>query len=278
MNLLLEFEAHCGMRVRIADFDDAMNDRFVSYCRDVRKNSANTVGEFVSVLKTLLNKAKEEGFKICEDLSRFVKMKEKSLSVALSEEEIDRLVAWDFSKNRRLENVRDLMILGLWTGLRVSDVMSLPVIDPDSRFIEVEPLKTRNTSGARVVIPLHHHIKDMIRLRGMPKPIDENSFNRYIKVVCKEVGFTQRVEGMLMNSETKRKERGVFEKWQLVSSHTCRRSFATNLYLMNFPTLSIMRITGHTTEASFLQYIKVTPKEHAEKLLAHWEAYYSDKK
>lgn len=278
LNLLLEFEAHCGMRVRIADFDDTMNDRFVSYCRDVRKNSANTVGEFVSVLKTLLNKAKEEGFKICEDLSRFVKMKEKSLSVALSEEEIDRLVAWDFSKNRRLENVRDLMILGLWTGLRVSDVMSLPVIDPDSRFIEVEPLKTRNTSGARVVIPLHHHIKDMIRLRGMPKPIDENSFNRYIKVVCKEVGFTQRVEGMLMNSETKRKERGVFEKWQLVSSHTCRRSFATNLYLMNFPTLSIMRITGHTTEASFLQYIKVTPKEHAEKLLAHWEAYYSDKK
>ncbi len=60
------------------------------------------------------------------------------------------------------------------------------------------------------------------------------------------------------------------EKWKLVSSHTARRSFATNLYKSNFPAISIMKITGHKTEKAFLKYIKVTPEEHAKLLAEHW--------
>ena len=277
MNALINFENYSNKRIRIDEYNAQLNDAFVSFCANEKKFSSNTIGELVSGVKVLLRKAKEKGYAIANDLGDFTKTKEESRSVALSESEIERLVAFDFSKDKRLENTRDLMILGLWTGLRVSDVMALPVIDPDSKFIEVEPQKTRNTSGIKVVIPLHHHIKDMIRKRGMPTPICESVFNKLIKEICRSVGFNDVVEGSLMNSTTRRKERGMFEKWQLISSHTCRRSFATNLYLMNFPTLSIMKITGHTTEASFLKYIKVTPKEHAEKLLAHWEAYYKDK-
>ena len=275
--VLKEFERELNVRIEVRDFNAAMNERFVMWCKDVMRYSINSVGEFVMLVKVLLKKAKERGIGIADDLGEFIVMKESSVSVALNEGEIDRLVAWDFSGDRRLENARDLMILGLWTGLRVSDVMNLPNIDPESKLIEVEPMKTRNTSGAKVVIPLHYHIRDMIRKRGMPKPISDCVFNKYIKEICRTVGFNDRVEGSLMNPQTRRKESGLFEKWQLISSHTCRRSFATNLYLMNFPTLSIMKITGHTTEASFLKYIKVTPKEHAEKLLAHWEAYYKEK-
>lgn len=275
--ILKEFERGLNGRIEVRDFNAAMNERFVMWCKDVMRYSVNSVGEFVMLVKVLLKKAKERGIGIADDLGDFIVMKESSVSVALNEGEIDRLVAWDFSGDRRLENARDLMILGLWTGLRVSDVMNLPNIDPESKFIEVEPVKTRNTSGAKVVIPLHYHIRDMIRKRGMPKPISDCVFNKCIKEICRAVGFNDRVEGSLMNPQTRRKESGLFEKWQLISSHTCRRSFATNLYLMNFPTLSIMKITGHTTEASFLKYIKVTPKEHAEKLLAHWEAYYKEK-
>ena len=62
-----------------------------------------------------------------------------------------------------------------------------------------------------------------------------------------------------------------YEKWQLVSSHTGRRSFATNLYKSGFPSISIMNITGHKTEAAFLKYIKVTPEEHARLLAEHWK-------
>ena len=274
---LRNFENYTKKQIKFAEYNAQLNDDFVEFCRNEKKYSANSIGELVSSIKTLLRKAKEKGYTIADDLESFTKTKEESISVALSEDEIKRLVAFDFSNDKKLENARDLMILGLWTGLRVSDVMNLPAIDPDSKFIEVEPQKTRNTSGAKVVIPLHHHIKDMIRKRGMPTPLKKVTFNKIIKEVCRLVGFNDVVEGTLMNPKMRRKERGIFEKWQLISSHTCRRSFATNLYLMNFPTLSIMKITGHTTEASFLKYIKVTPKEHAEKLLAHWEAYYKDK-
>lgn len=277
MNALINFENYSNKRIRIDEYNSQLNDAFVSFCANEKKFSSNTIGELVSGVKVLLRKAKEKGYTIANDLGDFTKTKEESISVVLSEDEIERLVAFDFSNDKRLENARDLMILGIWTGLRVSDVMNLPSIDPDSKFIEVEPQKTRNTSGAKVVIPLHHHIKDMIRKRGMPTPLNNSYFNKFVKEVCRIVGFNNDVEGTLMNPKTRRKERGVFKKWQLISSHTCRRSFATNLYLMNFPTLSIMKITGHTTEASFLKYIKVTPKEHAEKLLAHWEAYYKDK-
>lgn len=108
--------------------------------------------------------------------------------------------------------------------------------------------------------------------------ISDVKFNKYFKEVCEAVGFTEVVKGskliQLYEGGPYRKKKGFYPKYELTSSHACRRSFATNLYKMNFPTLSIMSITGHTTEKSFLTYIKVTPTEHAEKLLQHWKEYY----
>ena len=62
------------------------------------------------------------------------------------------------------------------------------------------------------------------------------------------------------------------EKWELVSTHAARRSFATNLYHGGFPTLSIMKLTGHRTESSFMAYIKITDDSNAKALAAHWAA------
>ena len=66
-----------------------------------------------------------------------------------------------------------------------------------------------------------------------------------------------------------RKKTGIYKKHELVCSYICGRSFATNLH-GKIDTLTIMKITGHKTEAQFLSYIKITPKEYAEKLKAHW--------
>lgn len=64
---------------------------------------------------------------------------------------------------------------------------------------------------------------------------------------------------------------GSYPKYELVSSHICRRTFATLLY-GKIDTLTIMKITGHQTERQFLGYIKITPKEYAEKLKEHWKS------
>ena len=142
----------------------------------------------------------------------------------------------------------------------------------------MQPQKTKNSSGVKVVIPLHQNIIEIIKQRGMPRRISDVKFNLYFKEVCFEVGLTDEVKGSLLIKDEKkdiyRKKLGVYEKYKLVSSHTCRRSFATNFYLMGLPALTIMAITGHTTEKSFLAYIKVTPKEHAEKMLALMNEYY----
>lgn len=279
-NRIKDFENHINRRVRIDSFDLEMYDAFVLFCMEIKKYSVNGTGDIIKNVKVLLKKAKEFGFDIHRDieLPEFSVLREESFSVVLDEEEIEKIFLHDFSDNLRLSNCRDIAIIGLWTGLRVSDFLSLPNINPESKFIEVKPKKTANTSGIKVIIPIHPQIKKILTIRGMPKMISDVKFNLYIKEVCMEVGITNKVKGSLMDLETNRKKVDFYPKYKLISSHACRRSFATNLYKMDFPTLSIMKITGHTTERSFLKYIKVTPSEHAEKLLKHWNQYYLDKK
>ena len=89
-----------------------------------------------------------------------------------------------------------------------------------------------------------------------------------MKEVCKESEITSIEQKGITKGGVRIKQN--YKKWQLVSSHTARRSFATNLYLSGFPTLSIMQITGHKTESAFMKYIKVTNEQHAELLRLHW--------
>ena len=56
-----------------------------------------------------------------------------------------------------------------------------------------------------------------------------------------------------------------YKKWQLVSSHTARRSFATNMYLKSHDAHMVMAITGHTTEEIFLKYICISQEQNAER-------------
>ncbi len=63
--------------------------------------------------------------------------------------------------------------------------------------------------------------------------------------------------------------REVFKKYEMITVHTARRSFATNAFLHNVPSISIMKITGHRTEKNFLKYIKISQEENANKLIAH---------
>jgi integrase len=55
----------------------------------------------------------------------------------------------------------------------------------------------------------------------------------------------------------------------LISCHTGRRTFATNLFRAGVPANSIMKLTGHQTEAIFMKYINVSDDENAELLLNH---------
>lgn len=262
LNTLKAFEKHVNKTILLKNIDYNFYKEFVNFCLNVQGYTQNTTGTRVKSLKTWLNESNKRGFSNI-DLSDFKTMTNETKDVYLNEYEINRIFNHDFTKNLKLSNARDLLILGVRTGLRVSDFMKLDINNIHGGFIEVKTQKT----GTNVVIPIHNQITEIINRNNgsLPRSISDQRFNDYIKEVCKTAGINSITEGGKINPTTKRKEYGRFEKWELITSHTCRRSFASNLY-GKIDNGTIMGITGHKTEKEFLKYIKITPRQHAETL------------
>lgn len=162
-------------------------------------------------------------------------------------------------KIKALEVVRNKFLLGAYTALRVSDFNYLRDVHIDGDYFRVTTQKT----GAHVVIPIHPVIRRIIDSGfDISTPITDQKINEHIKEVARMAGITQLVEGTKYIQH--RAVVGFFPKCDLITTHTARRSAATNMYKAGIPSISIMRITGHTTEKSFMKYIKITAEENAE--------------
>lgn len=266
---LQDFEAHQKTRLRFENIDLNFYRNFVSYCRTEKQLNNNSIGSYIGHLKLWCKNIELEGLPINPQYkhSEFMTLSNKTKDTYLNESEINQIFNHNFSTSERLDNARDLFIIGLRTGLRISDFLRLKDINLKRGFIEIETAKT----GEPVIIPLHQQIQAILEKRNgiLPYSISDQKFNEYIKEICQKVGINEITDGAKMNPKTKRKETGQYPKYELISSHTCRRSFASNLY-GKLPNMVIMAITGHTTESVFLKYIKITKKEHAETLKTFW--------
>lgn len=260
-----EYEKKRKIRLEFCDIDKLFFNDFVTYLQELNL-STNTIWHKTVSIKAVMKAANEQELTDNTKYTTFKNISEESQAVALSEKELDLLVKFDFSQSPRLERTRDLFLIGCWTGLRFSDFTRIKRENIKDNMLTIQQQKTNEF----VTIPLHPvFISIWEKYNGvLPASISNQKFNDNLKDVCKEAGINERV----MKSITKggKKQTTVYEKWQLVSSHTARRSFATNLYKSGFPSISIMQITGHKTESSFLKYIKVTKEEHAKMLMMHW--------
>jgi integrase len=160
-----------------------------------------------------------------------------------------------------------LFVIGCYTGLRYSDLAQLREENLIDNKTKVK-IKTEKT-GEVVIIPLHRYIKEiLVKYNGMLPPVISNQkMNDYLK----ELGEKAKIDNDVLITSTRggTKHEESFKKYDLITSHTARRSFATNAYLNNVPTLSIMKITGHRTEKAFMLYIKMSQEDNANKLLNH---------
>jgi integrase len=91
--------------------------------------------------------------------------------------------------------------------------------------------------------------------------------NLYLKELCQRASITERVE--VSRTKGGFRDTRTLEKWELITTHTARRSFATNAFLAGVPTINIMKITGHKSESVFLKYIKISTEQNALMLLNH---------
>ncbi|WP_310560882.1 tyrosine-type recombinase/integrase [Flavobacterium sp.] len=281
------YEKHTKTKLRFQDINLSFYHNFLAYCRDVQKINNNTIGTQISILKKWCRLIESEGLPINQEYksSEFMVLTNTTKDIYLSENEINIVYNHNFSYSERLNNARYNFIIGLRTGLRISDFLKLEQLNLVDGYFEVETTKTSKS----VVIPIHKQVIEILAKRNglFPPKITDQKFNEYIKEICKEVDFTEMIEGAKMISKAKdkdffpekellsknknRKQYGVYPKHELVTSHICRRSFVTNLYGQNLTNMNIMAVTGHTTETNFLKYIKTTPKENAEKIKEHWE-------
>jgi hypothetical protein len=91
--------------------------------------------------------------------------------------------------------------------------------------------------------------------------------NEYLKKIGEMAGIDKNIQ--ITKTKAGKRSKVVVPKYKLIKTHTCRKSFASNAFLAGVPTLSIMKITGHTTEAQFLKYVRVSEEENASNLINH---------
>lgn len=276
-NKLIEFEKYKRKRILIKDVDLKLRSQLIEWFSDVDGLADNTIGRYLKFIKAFVLDARANGLEVNPQIESFKGFTVEAQKITLSFAELDELEQSHFD-NQRLEMAKDWLIIGCYTGQRVSDLlrMNSHMVKEISghQFICLTQQKT----GKFVQIPLHHAVKRVLLKRGgkFPESFTNNigssssMLNKLIKIVGKELGFNEVLKGTLYNSETKRSETGNFEKWRLMTSHICRRSFATNFYTV-IPTPLLMNITAHSTEKMFLQYIGKPPIDYSIQLAEIWK-------
>jgi integrase len=238
-------------------------DDFILYLQDLDLKHSY-IKCLVSQIKAMATKAAGYGYAIDPSYNDVELDDADFFSVFLSMNEITRIYYFR-GLTRKQEQVRDLFVLGCLTALRYSDYSTLTRDNFQGDYI----VKVTKKTGKKVTIPIHDYIREIFkRYDGVvSKGLSIQYFNKKIKSICQKIGLNDQIsfsytKGGKLIQETK-------QKWEMISSHTARRSAATNMYLTGrMKTYEIMAITAHTTEKSFFRYIKVTGEDTAKQISA----------
>jgi integrase len=266
---LNEFQASTKMEVDFDTIDMSFYNSFLSFLTK-QGYTKNTIGGFIKNVKIFMNEAVERNLtKNLEYRNKKFKVLEEQVDkIYLSQKELLKIYGLKFtSVYLRLDKVRDIFIVACYTGLRFSDLIQVGPENIINNGTQIK-IKTEKT-GELVIIPLHKFVKEIIKKYNgsLPPAISNQPMNRYLKEIAESAEINDPVKIAITRGG--KAETNIFKKSDLVSTHTARRSFATNAYLMDVPTISIMKITGHRTEKSFMKYIRISQEENANKLINH---------
>lgn len=227
--------------------------RFIRWCHK-RDYSTNFIGAQIKIWKTLGKHA--TGDKIYDD-PEFRKIQEEAHDIYLDENEL--LALSRLKLNDRQALVRDWFILDCYTGLRVSDLVVLNKKNYNGKYITIANEKT----DEKVVIPVHPNVRKVLdRHKGFPRRITDVEINRQIKLICEKAGITDNI----LHTITKggRRQDSYQQKWEMVTCHTARRSFITNLRKNGVPDTIVMKLTGIRSAQTLKKYDKLSADEAAK--------------
>lgn len=273
LNVLKDYEPFYKKTFKTPLSFDSINmdfyEHFVNYLIEEKQAAKNTIGGHIKQVKVFMDYCNTKGYTTNQGHRhrKFIKMEEEAETIYLNDKELDAIYKKDLSGNVKLDRVRDLFLIGCYTGLRFSDLSQLTPANFTDNGTRLK-IKTQKT-GETVVIPCHYRVMEILRKydNKLPRVMSNQKFNDYLK----EIGEAAKLNEQVTVSITKggMKVDSNLKKHELITVHTARRSFATNMYLAGVPTISIMKIIGHRTERAFMKYIKVTQEQNADILANH---------
>ena len=264
---LMNFASITGKKeIEFEDIDADFYGNYIQYLNALNL-AKNSVGKQIKVLKTFLNSATDRGINTNQFFRTkfFKKPTEEVDKIFLTDDEIQRIYKLDLSGQGSIEAVRDLFIIACYTGFRFSDFSTLEQSHITDSYITKKTLKTKT----KVIIPIHPVVREILEKYNyiLPKCIANTHANSHLKTIAEMAKINTEIE--VIKTIGGKFERNVYKKWELVCTHTGRRSFATNAYLAGVPAISIMMITGHATESVFMKYISIDELANAEHIQSH---------
>jgi len=290
MNMLKRYEQENRVRIRFKDVDMDLYNNLQTWCEE-NEYSLNTFGGLIKHIRVFMNESEivikhgakghlHPKFKVLSETTDAVYLNEKEL-LKIHNLEITWELLIDHFPSLRMNNynnivrkiesykaIKDRFLIGAFTALRVSDFKRLSEINIHDDFIRIKPVKGTK-KNEDVIIPVHWVIREIIE-NGFDwnKKVYDQKINQHIKHIARMAGITDKVSVSVTTAGGEIETKTV-EKCELVTTHTARRSGATNMFKAGIPALSIMKITGHRSERNFLKYIKISQEENAEMLKSH---------
>ncbi|HZK20275.1 MAG TPA: tyrosine-type recombinase/integrase, partial [Treponemataceae bacterium] len=244
--------------IQIINVDETFMHRWSDY-GEVQMYESSTIKKSFNLIKTVLRHASNtNGLELHRGFYS-LKMKletDKQPKIWLSFDELKKIAAVT-GLNDNQETARDWLIISCYTGQRVSDFLRFneSMIKNKGKGLSFTQVKTRK----QITVPILPEVKSILDKREgkFPKRLTDQKYNVFIKEVCRIARINKMMKGKVTKVLPDGKIRGVagtYPKYELITSHVGRRSFATNYY-GKVPTAYIRTVTGHATEAMLLEYI-----------------------
>lgn len=266
-----KFQKAKGYDIALSDFKQEHIDAFGDYMINDLEIAMNThskaMMEVMQVLKYAVKLKKLPASRLSE--LEFDTRREETDSIYLKESEVLELLQIKDFDDPIHEIVRDVFVIGCFTGMRFSDYTTI-----DAAAIQENRLSfIQQKTGGRVTLPIHPVVNTILNKYNyqLPEVPKNNAFNQILKQIgaklpSLQVSFTRQV------TYKRELQSIVKKKYEFLQTHTARRSFCSNEYLKGTDPLVIMAISGHKSHKSFMRYIKVSGDEFADKLEKIWAA------
>ena len=267
LNRFVEYQKN--KTINIKDLDNNGFNHFKKWLFEIEVYSPSSAIKFLTDLQKVVRVASE--FTTIAENFHSVKFKKVSTYdedmnvITLSLNELDRIKDLTLT-NEALINARKWLVLACFTGQR-GNVLLDRIKKENFHFYgkdQIIKIKQKKVNQG-ITIPVLPPVKEIYE-QGLPYKISTQKLNKHIKTICSQAEINELVMGKKINKETNRNEKKLRPKYNYISSHTGRRTFAT-LHYNKIPTPIIMRVTGHKKESTFLEYINQNNDDHLDTFL-----------